>query len=93
MVNCTCTVEAVDRACINTPQYCYRCCTTGPAIKTCPYHFHLMGNTAAAARLASSLVHPTITSIGAGSPSSTASVTGRSVPIPGFDPRTHWYID
>ena len=74
MVNCTCTVEAIDKACINTPQYCYRCCTTGPAIKTCPYHFHLMGNTAAAARLASGLVHPSITSIGAGSPSSTASV-------------------
>ena len=63
MVTCTCTVEPIDRHCDNTPQYCYRCCTESTVIKTCRHHFHQMGNTAANARLASGLVHPSITGV------------------------------
>ena len=61
MVACTtCTIQRADRHCTNTPRSCYQCCTSHADILTCPLHFHAMGNTAAAARLLTGLVHPNI---------------------------------
>ena len=61
MVKCTlCKVNAVDRHCTNTPPTCFECCTTAATIHTCPPHFHSLGRPAAAARLATGMVHPNL---------------------------------
>lgn len=61
MTVCTlCSVNSIDRHCTNTPRTCFECCTTNASINTCPPHFHSLGNSAAAARLLTGMVHPNI---------------------------------
>ena len=61
MVLCaTCRVSTIDRHCFNTPRSCYQCCTSHADILTCPFHYHQMGISDAAARLASGRVHANI---------------------------------
>ena len=61
MVLCaTCRVNSIDRHCTNTPRSCYQCCTSHDDIITWPPHYHQMGVSDAAARLASGRVHPNV---------------------------------
>ncbi len=56
MTRCTsCTVNTIDRYCSHEEPVCFDCCSTRPAIPTCPFHFHSMGVTAQAARAAAGL--------------------------------------
>ena len=61
MVLCTlCNTANPDRHCHNSPRLCYGCCTSNLSVRTCAPHYHQMGNTAQAARLASRLVVPSL---------------------------------
>ena len=61
MVLCSsCRVNTIDRFCTNTPRTCYAYCTSHADIFTCSSHYRQMGNTDAAARLATGKVHASI---------------------------------
>ena len=90
MVHCTvCNVNPMDKTCTNTPRLCFECCTTLPSIHTCPSHFRSLGNSAAAARLLTGMVHAIIADAADGgegkvadSASSSSSASSASAPPP-----------
>jgi hypothetical protein len=98
MTQCPCcSVNLVDRRCGHEEPVCYDCCSTRATIRTCRYHFDLMGSSTQTVRSAAGLGPPfpgppvlqllaSAPQGGGGSGSSSSPIPGSSLPASAVPP-------